>query len=140
MTTAGVLTEFPVAPGSGPLGIAAAPDGALWFTASTGNRIGRITTAGVITEVAVPTLNGSPSGIAVSEDGSVWFTEPQVNRIGRISPRDGIADWPLPPGGYPYGITIGPDGAAWFTEFTGGRIGRASSSSRPAPRLVPARP
>jgi virginiamycin B lyase len=70
----------------------------------------------------------------------VWFTEPPVNRIGRISPRNSIADWPLPSGRYPYGIAIGPDGAAWFSEFTGGRIGRASSTPRADPRLVPARP
>ncbi|MDQ0940162.1 hypothetical protein [Streptomyces sp. V1I1] len=32
--------------GCGPFGTAAGPDGALWFTESTVDRIGRITTAG----------------------------------------------------------------------------------------------
>ncbi len=39
-----------------PEGIAASPDGNLWLTESGGNKIGRITIEGVITEYAVPTL------------------------------------------------------------------------------------
>ena len=41
-----------------PLGIAAGPDGNLWFTeAATGNRIGRITPTGTITEYPLPTAD-----------------------------------------------------------------------------------
>jgi streptogramin lyase len=54
--------------GSGPLGIAAGPDGALWFTEQSGNRIGRITTGGVFTEF--PTSSSSPLGIAAGPDGA----------------------------------------------------------------------
>jgi hypothetical protein len=59
ITTAGVVTEYPVP--SGPGGITAGPDGALWFTEDHG-KIGRITTAGAITEYAVPTADSSPGG------------------------------------------------------------------------------
>jgi len=50
------LTEYalPTAP-SGPQSITAGPDGALWFTENGGNKIGRITTAGAVTEYTVPT-------------------------------------------------------------------------------------
>jgi len=42
---AGTITEFPTPTGSGdPFGIAAGPNGNLWFTESQGNKIGRITT------------------------------------------------------------------------------------------------
>ena len=45
------ITEFPVPTAeSGPQGIAAGPDGALWFTEMEGGNVGRITTAGTITE------------------------------------------------------------------------------------------
>ena len=43
-----------------PGGITAGPDGALWFTEQTANKIGRITTAGVITEFPIPTANSLP--------------------------------------------------------------------------------
>jgi hypothetical protein len=43
------IDEFPVTAGSSPAGIATGPDGAIWFTESNGNEIGRIT-AGSHTE------------------------------------------------------------------------------------------
>src|SRR5258708_8146975 len=46
------IREFPV--GSGPTGIAAGPDGALWFT-EIFNKIGRITTTAVLTHLSLPT-------------------------------------------------------------------------------------
>ena len=60
---------------AGPGGIAAGPDGNLWFTEGNGNQIGRITTAGVITEFPIPTANSDPYGIAAGPDGNLWFTE-----------------------------------------------------------------
>jgi hypothetical protein len=54
---AGVITEFPIPTSqSAPSRITAGPDGTLWFTESTANKIGRITTSGSITEFATPTL------------------------------------------------------------------------------------
>src|SRR5258705_107180 len=40
--------------GDGLQGITAGPDGALWFTESAGNAMGRITTAGVVTKYPLP--------------------------------------------------------------------------------------
>ena len=65
--------------------ITAGPDGALWFTEYSANRIGRITTAGVITEYTVPTASSKPYGIAVGPDGALWFTESNADKIGRIA-------------------------------------------------------
>ena len=49
-----VTDEFPIPTiNSSPYDITAGPDGALWFT-EPGVKIGRITTAGVITEYPVP--------------------------------------------------------------------------------------
>jgi streptogramin lyase len=42
------ITEFTIpTANSGPNGITAGPDGALWFTEAAANKIGRITTAGL---------------------------------------------------------------------------------------------
>jgi streptogramin lyase len=61
------FSQFPIAtPNSVPQGITMGPDGALWFTEALGNKIGRITTAGVITEYTIPShravRRGSPLG------------------------------------------------------------------------------
>src|SRR5262249_23184509 len=48
-------------------------------------QIGRITTAGVITEFPIPSDNASPLGIAKGPDGALWFTESSLaNKIGRL--------------------------------------------------------
>ena len=51
------------------------PSGALWFTEASGNRIGRITTSGTITEYPIPTASSYPEGIAPGPDSALWFTE-----------------------------------------------------------------
>lgn len=79
---------------AGPQGIAAGPDGNVWFTEEFGGRIGRITPAGVITEFPI----GRP----------VPGCDPDIE----------------PCGVRPGGIAAGPDGNLWFTEYNGGRIGR----------------
>jgi streptogramin lyase len=61
--------------GSQPYGITAGPDGALWFTQFAANKIGRITTAGVVREFPLPTLNSHPTGITSGSDGALWFIE-----------------------------------------------------------------
>jgi virginiamycin B lyase len=91
-----VITEYPVPTvNSDPAGIAAGPDGALWFTESI-NKIGRITTAGVITEYPMPTAGSSAYGIAAGPDGALWFTEYWDNKIGRITTAGVITEYPMP--------------------------------------------
>ena len=67
--------------GSAPFGIAAGPDGALWFTAT--DRVGRIALDGEIAEF------GAPAGLVPGDDhpgpdGALWFTLNQAHAIGRI--------------------------------------------------------
>ena len=83
------ITEFPL--NSYPQGIAAGPDGALWFTEVNANRIGRITTDGVVTEYPVPTPDSYLGGITAGPDGAFWFTEQSANKIGRAIPPNAVA-------------------------------------------------
>ena len=62
--------------------------------------IGRITTAGVITDrFPVPTANGEPSDITSGPDGALWFTEFNGDRIGRIQTAAVFTEPSLPPVG-----------------------------------------
>jgi streptogramin lyase len=162
MTSAGVLTQFalpsipaPADPitGSppGPVAITAGPDGALWFVGVPGE-VGRITTAGVVTEFAVPNVPppaGSKPGtastpatltaITAGPDGALWFTFTNVpGEVGRITTAGVVTEFAVPeippPAGSPkgtagtpltlLGITAGPDGSLWFgsTSAVVGRI------------------
>src|SRR5215831_5848487 len=116
---------------TGPWGITAGPDGALWFTNRTGNTIGRITTTG-----KVKTFSGTgisaPEGITAGPDGNLWFTtDTTVNEdsIGRITTTGSVTTSFLGSTG-PWGITAGPDGALWFTNHTGNSIGRISATGK----------
>jgi streptogramin lyase len=107
-------TEFPIPTASSqPYGITAGPDGALWFTEALGNKIGRITTAGTITEFPI-TPGSGPTGITAGPDGALWFTESAGN-IGRITTAGLFTEFGGG-AGLPTAITAGPDGALWFTE------------------------
>ena len=94
-----VVTEFPIPTASSfPYGIAAGPDGNLWFAEVSGlaNKIGRITTAGVVTEFPIPTAFSNPQGIAAGSDGNLWFTEFNANQVGRITTAGVIMEFPVP--------------------------------------------
>ena len=69
---------------SGPHGITAGSDGALWFTNSGNNSIGRISTADVVSNYTDPSIS-EPWAIAAGPDGDLWFTNPGDNSIGRIT-------------------------------------------------------
>src|SRR6266536_4153344 len=113
IVSAQTITEFSVpTPGSGPWGIAAGPDGALWFTESPGGKIGRITTSGVVSEFPV---NFLPESIAAGPDGNLWTANIAGPCIGRIT-TSGVSN-AFAVNTFSCGrIAAGPDGNLWFTE------------------------
>jgi streptogramin lyase len=125
------VDEFPLPAGSNPTGIIAGPDGALWFTEEGANKIGRMTTGGVLTnEIPIPTAGSLPAEIAVGPDGKLWFTEFSGNKIGRVEANGTICEFNVPDSSsQPDGITGGPDGAVWFTQHGGNEIGRVATSA-----------
>jgi len=124
------MTEYPTpTTSSQPQGIVTGPDGALWFTESSSNKIGRITTAESFSEYTIPTGASSPFGIAAGPDGALWFTENASNKIGRINTAGSFTEYTIPTSSsHPYFITAGPDGALWFTEFSGNKIGQITTT------------
>ena len=123
----GVITEYAVpTAGSQPVSIVSGPDGALWFTEAAGNKVGRITTEGTITnEYPIPTGASGLDDIAIGPDGNPWFAESVGNKIGSIDPSGAISESaPLAPGSQPISVVTGPDGNAWFTAHGTGKVGR----------------
>ncbi len=73
------------------------------------NSIGRITTAGVVTNYTGPGIAG-PTGITAGPDGALWFTNRGNNSIGRITTAGVVTNYTGTGIDTPYGITAGPDG------------------------------
>jgi virginiamycin B lyase len=81
-------------PGKGQiLGITAGPDGNVWFSASTQNKMGRITPAGVVK--LFPTgVKGQPGAIVSGPDGALWalVSNFQDTRLLRITKAGAVTD------------------------------------------------
>jgi len=127
-TTAGVITnEYLVQQCCGYAGLGSiitGPDGNLWYTDYTGNVIGNITTAGVVTQYTAPTPPGS---LAVS-GGLIWFTD--GNNIATITTSGVITEYTTPTSNSgTSGITVGPQGRIWFTEYSAGRVGEVLTAA-----------
>jgi streptogramin lyase len=111
-------------------GIASGPDGNLWLTEDANpGRLGRITTAGVMSEyTAGLTANAGPQDITSGGDGRLYFTESQGSgAVGAITVSGTISEYSsgLTALSTPYGLAAGSDGGIWFTERANpGRIGK----------------
>ena len=140
----GLIKEIPLHGNAG--GIAAGPEGNLWFTQNLpvrgGLAIGRITPAGKVTRFKQGlSARTQPLEITAGPDGNMWFTyDPGLGSsggggVGRITPAGQITLFPEPPDlhGSPFEIVAGPDGNLWFTHAaiftpTGQAIGRITPS------------
>ena len=138
ITADGQLTEFPLPfdpqpHGSGPFGIAAGSDGALWFTLIRGDAIGRITTSGALTFFPLPPSlfppgDNAPYVMTAGPDGASWFT--QASAVGRITTAGDIVRFVAHTGvsSDPSAITAGPDGALWVTFVNANQIRRMTTA------------
>lgn len=133
------FTEYPVPAGADARGLAVGSDGALWFGQwRRDGKIGRMTTAGQYSELALPAMpdDQSPAtnSVALGPDGAIWYTEEAGDAVGRITPEGSATRYNLP--GYdsrygassgPHAITAGPDGNLWFLESGPARIARITT-------------
>jgi streptogramin lyase len=118
--------------------ITGGPDGYLWYTDTTNNRIARLDPANPMLAPTYYQLatGSSPWGIAAGQDGNIWFTELgfsaegqfRPSMIGRINPTTGqlsefaITTSPPTNPARPYDITATATGVA-FTEFNANKVG-----------------
>jgi len=128
-----VIGEYPDYLGSGPNGITSGADGALWFTESSYNSVGRLSVSGVLSSYFYDRPCCSvPIDIATGADGNLWFTA-QPAKLGKITTGGiftfygGCCSYALT-GALPGGITAGPDGQLWFTDHSHNDIDSSSTS------------
>jgi virginiamycin B lyase len=131
------FTHYPLpSPASQPVELTTGPDGALWFTEGGSNaRIGRITTAGALTEFPVPVDSPTVTkldGILTGPDGALWYTYTQDRAIGRITTSGAITKYPIPFNIQnplqPSNLVTGPDGAIWISGGGTPALGRITTS------------
>ncbi len=138
MLPSGGINEFLLRPpGNGLNVITTGPDGNLWFTEYSSDKIGQMSTDGTLIEEIPLNLGSHPKGITTGPDGNLWFTESGANQIGRLTTDGIVTEFPLPPGSSPFAITTGPDGNLWFTEFGADRIGMITTDGSVGELRIP---
>jgi virginiamycin B lyase len=138
--SAAPLTEFPLPTGTTATSLIDGADGALWFgetTATNKPEIGRITTAGVITQITNGFLPGAMvHAVAAGAGGTLWFADDGPTKaIGEVT-ASGITEIPAGIGGLnatavPYDMETAPDGTVWFEDVgTNPGVGAISPSGQ----------
>jgi virginiamycin B lyase len=84
--------------GSTPIYIALGPDGNMWGTELTGNKIFRVTPTGTVTEFAIPTYNSRPIAIVPAPNGQpfMWFSEENGHAVAKIDMSGVITEFAIP--------------------------------------------
>src|SRR5262245_45352788 len=89
----------------------------LWFTEQAGNKFGRITPSGQITEF---TGVDAPTSIAAGADGNLWIASAFTPTISKVTTTGQITSFPTPH--TPSFIRPGNRNNLLFTSFTGNTI------------------
>ncbi len=111
-----VLGEYLLPTGSKPYGIAVGPDGNLWFADNGTDKVGKITTSGVITEYALP-AGSKPYGLLASTYGDMLVTENGTSKIGKVNVTTGaVTEYALPAGSQPRAIAMYKE-KPWIAEY-----------------------
>jgi streptogramin lyase len=136
ITPAGTVTEFPTGlpPDLSVGGLAAGPDGNLWFTQvgrpqnaeESGGLVGRMNSEGAVTSFGSPT--GASGAPIAGPDGNLWFVEWPDGpvSIDRVTPGGAITRFGKGQVGLPTHLVVGPDGNIWFTAQQS--VGRVTPS------------
>jgi virginiamycin B lyase len=129
MTPTGAFTEFDIpTPKQSPYHIVAGPDGACWFTISSNDSIGRITTDGEITEFSV--RDGAPRRpmeLTVGPDGALWFTELVGSAIGRLTTDGDVSHYQCATDkSAPFTLVFDDDGVLWYSSMANDSVGRVT--------------
>jgi streptogramin lyase len=125
---------------TGPLSVATAPDGSIWFTNVLKNTFGKLDPGtGAITQYSLPGVDsrlagGEPRVISAAPDGTLWLAErgfvshPLANALVRIVPTDPPTATVYDLGSGHAPISLAPDSAGnvWFgvADTTPSAVGR----------------
>ena len=128
----GVVEAFDAPRGRGPYGIAATPDGEVWYASLAGSHIAHIERAsGEATVVEPPTAGQGARRVWSDANGRLWVAEWNAGQVCVHDPADGSwREWPLPgDGAQAYAVYVDDRDRVWLTDFTANAIVRFEPST-----------
>ena len=111
---------FDAPKGRGPYGIAAAPDGRVYFASLAGSYVGRIDPeTGGAEVLSPPTIDQGARRVWPDSKGRIWASEWNAGRLGMYDPSSDVwREWTLP-GKHPmpYAVYVDDRDKVWLTDF-----------------------
>ena len=120
------MRVFEAPRGRGPYGIAATPDGEIWFSSLAGRYLADVDEAsGEVREIDPPTSSGLRR-VWADSSGRLWVSEWEAGQVGVYDPvTEEWREWRLP-GDAPmaYSVYVDETDAVWLTDFGANAIVR----------------
>ncbi|WP_025159441.1 virginiamycin B lyase family protein [Leifsonia aquatica] len=121
------VTDLP--PGSGPVGITVAEDGAVWAALIRADALARVAKDGTLRVIQLDD-GAKPHAVAPDAEGGVWATLWGANALAHVSASGEITLHPLPADvAEPHGLTVAPDGTVW-TALESGALAALDAAER----------
>jgi virginiamycin B lyase len=116
----GQVEVFDAPKGPGPYGIAATPDGTVYYASLAGSYIARLDpVTGAATVIEPPTPKQGARRVWADSKGNVWVSEWNAGQVGRYDPATNTwKEWKLPgqnPGAY--AVYVDDQDKVWLTDF-----------------------
>lgn len=106
--------------GRGPYGIAATPDGQIYYVSLAGSHLARVDLdSGVATVIEPPTPNQGARRVWSDSKGNLWISEWAGGQLSRYTPATGAWKSWKPEGERPrvYAVWVDPSDLVWISDF-----------------------
>lgn len=138
----GEMRVFEAPRGRGPYGIAATPDGEVWYASLAGNHIARIDTrSGEAMVVEPPTRGAGPRRVWSNSKGVLWVSQWNAGQLAAYDPQTKRwREWKLPgPDPAAYSVYVDERDMVWVSDFGANAVlrfdpGSETFQSFPLPR------
>lgn len=116
----GEVEVFTAPRGRGPYGIAATPDGSIYYVSLAGSHMARVDiTTGAAEVLEPPTTRQGARRVWSDSQGRLWVSEWIAGQVGVYDPRDGAwREWKLPGSGpQAYAVYVDDQDIVWLSDF-----------------------
>lgn len=127
----GKVEVFAAPRGRGPYGIAATPDGQIYYASLAGSYVGAVSPDGTVVALDPPTAGQGARRVWSDSTGAIWVSEWNSGQLSRYIPETAEwAVWPLP-GENPsaYAVYVDEFDQVWVSDFDGNAIHRFDATT-----------
>lgn len=122
----GAMDVFDAPRGRGPYGIAATPQGNIYYASLAGSYLGAVAPDGSVEVLEPPTPAQGARRVWADSAGDLWVSEWNTGQLSRYVPETGVwTEWPLP-GATPqaYAVYVDDTDLVWVSDFGGNALHR----------------